>query len=144
MLLESAVLCMAINIYHEARGEFIPGQYGVAQVTMNRAKTPDRVCETVLEKDQFSWTKKLVGKKHGRAFLKSAGVPKDEHAWWLANRIAAYTINHRPPDITFGATHYHAKYVAPKWSSKLDRTKTMGRHIFYRLKDKSAVTEQKS
>ena len=144
MFLESAVLCMAINIYHEARGEMIPGQYGVAQVTLNRAKTPERICDTVLEKNQFSWTKALVTHERGRPALKRKGYPNDEHAWWLANRIASYTINHRPSDITWGATHYHATYVKPVWSTKLDRTKVMGRHVFYRLRDKSLVTGQES
>lgn len=144
MLLESAVLCMAINIYHEARGEMIPGQYGVAQVTINRAKDPERVCDTVLAKDQFSWTKGLVAYERGRPVLKKKGYPQDDHAWWLANRIASYTLNYRPADITWGATHYHATYVSPKWSSKLDRTKVVGRHVFYRVKDKSLLTGNNS
>ena len=29
------------------------------------------------------------------------------------------------------ATHYHADYVAPGWSRKLNRTGKIGRHIFY-------------
>ena len=37
MLAQGALLCLALNIYHEARGEPLKGQIAVASVTMNRA-----------------------------------------------------------------------------------------------------------
>ena len=51
--------CMTANIYHEARGESIKGQYAVAHVTMNRVhheQFPDTVCEVVFQPKQFSWS----------------------------------------------------------------------------------------
>ena len=33
---QADLMCLARNIYHEARGEPITGQYAVAEVTMNR------------------------------------------------------------------------------------------------------------
>ena len=61
--------CLAGNIYFEARGEPLAGQYAVAEVTMNRvasARFPGTVCEVVHEKrwdtsrqryvGAFSWT----------------------------------------------------------------------------------------
>lgn len=131
MILESALLCLAANIYHEARGELIPGQYAVALVTMNRAGSPEKVCKTVMAKHQFSWTTKLVARE-GKGFrLKAAGLPKDEHAWWLAKRIAQHTLNKGIGDLTNGSTHYHSTKVRPYWSKVLAKTKQIGRHIFY-------------
>lgn len=132
MILESAILCLAINIYHEARGEMIPGQYGVANVTMNRAKNDDDICRVVMQKAQFSWTRKLVTKKGGKFVLKPAGYPKDVAAWDLAWRVASHAMKNRHVDFTQGATFYHATYVSPAWRSAVTKTKRMGSHIFYK------------
>ena len=131
MILESAVLCLALNIYHEARSEMIPGQYAVAQVTMNRAGEKSNVCKTVVAKHQFSWTTKLLTKKGKRYILKEEGMPRDEHAWQLATKIATYTLKHRPADLTRGATFYHSTAVAPKWRKDMVKVARIGRHIFY-------------
>lgn len=132
MILESAVLCLALNIYHEARSEMIPGQYAVAQVTMNRAGDKSKVCETVVAKHQFSWTTKMLTKKGKRYVLKENGLPTDEHAWQLAKRIASYTLKNNPPDITRGATFYHTAAVAPHWRTSMVKVARIGRHIFYK------------
>ena len=50
MLLETALMCMATNIYHEAKHEPLVGRIAVAQVVMNRVEDkryPDTVCEVV-------------------------------------------------------------------------------------------------
>jgi spore germination cell wall hydrolase CwlJ-like protein len=134
MILESALLCMALNIYHEARGEMIPGQYAVANVTMNRAKTSENVCRVVTEKNQFSWTINLVKKQGDKFVLKPSGYPKNEQAWKLAWHIARYSMANPQYDFTHGATFYHAVYVSPKWRHSVERTKRMGAHIFYKTK----------
>ena len=55
MLISTAALCLALNVFHEARGEFIPGQYAVALVTLNRAEhDPAKVCDVVFKRHQFS------------------------------------------------------------------------------------------
>lgn len=131
MILESAVLCLALNIYHEARSEMIPGQYAVAQVTMNRAGEKSKVCDTVVAKHQFSWTTKLLTKKGKRYVLKDEGMPRDEHAWHLAKHIAGYVLKHRPTDSTRGATFYHSTAVDPKWRKDMVKVAKIGRHIFY-------------
>ena len=134
MILESAILCLAINIYHEARSEMIPGQYAVANVTMNRARDKRRVCDTVTEPKQFSWTNKLVTRQQGRVVLKREGYPKDEYAWGRALKIAKVVLKRPDIDFTNGATHYHATYVSPVWRHDLEKTKTMGFHVFYKRK----------
>jgi spore germination cell wall hydrolase CwlJ-like protein len=132
MILESAVLCLALNIYHEARSEMIPGQYAVAQVTMNRAGSQAKVCETVVAKNQFSWTNTMLTKKGKRYILKANGLPKDEHAWDLAKHIATYVLKNRPADFAKGATFYHSTAVAPHWRKHMVKVAKIGRHIFYK------------
>lgn len=133
MILESAVLCLALNIYHEARSEMIPGQYAVAHVTMNRAGDQSNICKTVTAKNQFSWTNTMLVKKGKKYALKDKGMPKDEHAWQLAQHIARYALTHRTADATLGATHYHTTKVSPAWRASMTRIKRIGSHIFYRV-----------
>lgn len=119
-MIATALMCLALNVYHESRGENFKGQYAVAQVTMNRADDdPRRVCSVVYEPKQFSWT----GKWHPK--------PKGE-AWDNAKTVAGLALNQAFPDYTNGATHFHVKSVHPTWRSKLKRTVVIGSHIFYR------------
>jgi spore germination cell wall hydrolase CwlJ-like protein len=132
MVIASALLCLSLNVYHEARSESIPGQYAVALVTMNRAKeSQSSICRTVFKSKQFSWTNgQFVQVKNGyRVSLKM--TPKDQHAWKLAKRVAQVTLSGRMLDFTKGANHYHTVAVAPKWAMKMDRTRKIGKHIFY-------------
>lgn len=53
------LLCLSLNIYHEARSESERGQLAVATVTMNRYKDkeyPNHICGVVYEPGAFSWT----------------------------------------------------------------------------------------
>lgn len=37
-MIKTALLCLALTIFHESRGEPIEGQYAVAEVVLNRAE----------------------------------------------------------------------------------------------------------
>lgn len=55
------LMCLATNIYHEARGEPEAGQFLVGFVTMNRVRDPrwpGSVCKVVYQPGQFIWTNK--------------------------------------------------------------------------------------
>jgi spore germination cell wall hydrolase CwlJ-like protein len=134
MILASALLCLTLNIYFEARDQPILGQYAVAAVTMNRAgDDPAKVCDVVTKPHQFSWTTtKLLRDRTGWR-LKPAGVPKDDFAWMIAGRIALNTLMGHKIDLTHGATYYHATYVHPGWGAKFIHALTLGDHIFYRV-----------
>lgn len=132
MIVATAALCLAVNLYHEARGEPIMGQYAVALVTLNRAGGDKaRVCQEVFKRKQFSWTNKGVTRIHGGWKLSTGLNPKEAHAWWLAQRIAATSLAGRMPDFTQGARFYHADYVKPIWRIRMLNTKNIGRHKFY-------------
>lgn len=131
-MLTTAITCLALTIFHEARGELIPGQYAVAQVTWRRAGMNEKaVCATVLAPHQFSWTKTLTRRVKGGYRLKSAGIPQDARAWSLALRIAQAVMSHRMPDITGGALFYHERSVRPWWAKRYRLVRVIGNHRFY-------------
>ena len=58
-MLSAAAMCLAINLWYEARGEGINGMFAVAEVTERRVVLPawpDSHCEVVYQPWQFSWT----------------------------------------------------------------------------------------
>lgn len=142
MILATAALCLALNIYHEARGEPLTGQHAVAQVTMNRAgRDPGKVCEVVVKPKQFSWTSGLVkGKKDAPARLTKRGEPKDKKAWFMAKQVAQVTLEGWVRDFTGGATFYHARAVHPRWSNDLRLVSVIGQHRFYARERKSQLS----
>lgn len=57
---ERAAMCLAENIYHEARGEKSSAQYVLGMLTLARVSDPDpqwpkTICGVVAQKRQFSW-----------------------------------------------------------------------------------------
>lgn len=134
-MIETAMLCLALNIYHEARGESEVGQWAVAQVTLNRARQdPARVCEVVFAPRQFSWTNTLVEAPsfEVRRVRAQRFMPKETAAWNRAKRIAKASLEGIGKDVVGDATHYHATYVAPRWASSFDVVAQIGNHVFYR------------
>ena len=127
MAIGAAVMCLALNIYFEARSEEPMGQLAVAEVTLNRVMSrryPDTVCEVVWQRKQFSWT------HDGKS-----DVPKDAKAWDMAVRAAKLAMKHRDVVIVGnGVTHYHADYVKPYWTTAYERVAKVGTHIFYKAK----------
>jgi N-acetylmuramoyl-L-alanine amidase len=121
MSIENALLCLALNVYHEARGETVEGQVAVAMVTMNRAGWDTRnVCPTVYKPRQFSWTHR------------DAQPPGETVAWRQAKTVAQRVIAGKHKDNTQGATHFHARSARPVWRHSLQRTTVIGQHVFYR------------
>ena len=130
-MINSMLMCLALNVYHEARSDNMMGQYAVAHVVMNRVQSdryPDDTCDVVYQgyekgkhKCQFSWY--CDGK---------SDTPHDPEAWAWAVLVAYDVLQSRVPDPTYGATHYHATYVKPYWADHYKQTVTLGSHIFYK------------
>lgn len=127
-MIEQALLCLALNIFHESRGELVPGQYAVAQVTMNRADNdPSKVCQVVYAPKQFSWTHQKVGKRNP--------AKVDPDAWARSKTIAQVVLEGRMPlDLSRGADHYHTTSVSPRWDRSMAKTVKLGRHVFFKGK----------
>jgi spore germination cell wall hydrolase CwlJ-like protein len=133
MLLTTAAMCLALNIYHESRGESMTGQHAVAQVTFNRAgRDPNKVCGEVFKPKQFSWANTLTSTKGAeRARRAQKFIPKDEKAWEMAKQIANVTIKGYVQDFTKGAIAYHTKAVRPYWRKEFKLVAVIGQHKFY-------------
>lgn len=135
--------CLALNIYHESRGDSFAGQAAVADVVMNRVEDdyyPDTVCEVVKQTVWVeNWKGNMVPKRHMCQFSWFCdGVsdePGDPDAWMESYMLAEEVFdvgNWR--GITEGATHYHSLQVRPKWVKDrgMEYTGTVGQHEFYR------------
>ena len=135
--LGSDIECIALNIYHEARGEPNLGKLAVGHVVMNRVSDlafPNVACEVVRQggewprnRCQFSWW------CDGRS-----DRPKNSAAWQEAINMAKRVYDGRSADPTQGALWYHADYVRPHWQRKLQRGPVIGRHVFYRRSGEAA------
>lgn len=138
----NARTCLALAIYHEARGEARSGQVAVARVILNRSRSrayPSSICGVVYQNSykknrcQFSFT-----------CDDRADLPDHPSSWAKAMRIASGMLCksgcarplRNPPGAAVSlrfhqATHYHTVNVAPSWSKKLTPLGRIGDHLFF-------------
>lgn len=125
--------CLAEAIYFEARSESEDGQAAVAQVVLNRALSglyPASVCGVVYQNRHRFKACQFSFACEGKSLRITDGS-----SWERAVRIADEVLEGRTYlSNVGGATHYHATYVRPGWSRRLERASKVGTHIFYRLK----------
>lgn len=118
-------MCLAMNIYFEARSEDLMGQMAVAEVTLNRVKDkrwPDDVCGVVWQNKQFSWTHD--GKSDKMYHHTSRRTAEGLARLYLSGEIESF--------LTDGSTHYHTVDIQPYWSGSLQKTTEIGDHVFYK------------
>ena len=139
MLLETALVCLALNTYHEAKNQSMIGQVATAQVVMNRvadSRYPNTVCEVVKQGPKYKGSDVPVRHKCQFSWFcdgKSDEPKRDSKEWFKAQDYARIVLSGRIAlDVTEGATHYHATYVRPAWAKTKTRTTRIERHIFYR------------
>ena len=117
--------CLTRNIYYEARGEQVEGQYAVANVTVNRLKSGkwgNNICSVVYAKKQFSWT------NH-----KKLSKP-DVVGWAQAQEVAVNTLNGTRVRGLDQSLFYHADYIkSPGWVDNRHYVTQIGQHKFYNL-----------
>lgn len=132
---QSELRCLAEAIYYEARSESYRGQVAVAEVVMNRTRSPhypSSICGVVYQGHtratgcQFTFTcdGSLNRRPRGRA-------------WERARNIAAQVMLGYTRPVTGRATHYHTTAVNPIWNATLVETVRVGDHIFYRFPSRS-------
>ncbi|MGC6471522.1 MAG: cell wall hydrolase [Parvibaculales bacterium] len=122
--------CLAQAMYFEARSEPLEGWQAVGDVVINRVRDkryPSSVCDVVFQgefrrhKCQFSFA---CDGRSDRAY--------NQKFWNAAYDLAGeLLVKGSNSQIAGLATHYHADYVAPKWSSYMEPITKIGRHIFY-------------
>lgn len=143
-MLAEAIMCLALNVYHEARSEEMAGQIAVSQVVMNRVESeyyPDSPCEVIYQgptRPQWDDPDKQVPVRHRCQFSwycdGKSDDPTDEEAWRQSVTVAWGVFNNQVFDQVNGALWYHADYVTPAWASEKSETARIGSHIFYNWK----------
>jgi len=138
--------CLALNVYHEARGESVAGQIAVANVTLNRVahpKYPNTLCDVVkdatafrghnlpeINQCAFSW---YCDGKPDRVYLYRKGQLNKTNAKAFVNAasVSILAIESKLPDNTHGATHYYNHHlVSPYWKHYYPVTRVIGQHTF--------------
>lgn len=115
-----ALLCLQEAIYHEARGEPEPGQFGVGETIERRVgdpRWPGSVCEVVYQPHQFEWTA-------------SPPPVTEPEAWEKAGRIAEIILE-RPTTATNCADHFAHIDMEPEWAASMVVDVEIGGHAFY-------------
>ena len=116
------LLCLAKNIYYEARGEPTRGKIAVAQVTLNRVthrtEFQSSICGVVYAKHQFSWTMAAHREPRGPA-------------WHEAQELAKAVIIGTAYLPNFKALYFHNLTVQPQWNKTKELVARIGNHIFY-------------
>ena len=130
--------CLALNAYHEARGQPVLGQLLTMLVVMNRvtdSRYPATPCEVIYEGPVVeSWRGTMIPVRDMCQF-----------SWWCDGRsdavhdIAAYVhlyelskavLAGEVKDFSEGATHYHSLDTDPGWG--FEPLGEIGDHIYYR------------
>jgi spore germination cell wall hydrolase CwlJ-like protein len=122
--------CMTQVVYFEARGETPRGQAAVAQVVLNRVRSPafpKTVCGVVYQGAngrgcQFSF-----------ACDGSMTRAREASAWRRARTISARALSGVVLADIGSATHFHTTQVSPDWGPGMLRVAQVGLHIFYRF-----------
>lgn len=121
------VLVLALNIFHEARGECLEGQVAVTNVVFNRVKSkhyPNTIIEVVYQSKQFSWTLKND---------RISEIKKEIDSWIKCQQLAfiVYT-SHKKDLISQQYLHYVNKNIVDRieWTKSFSKRKIIGQHVF--------------
>jgi spore germination cell wall hydrolase CwlJ-like protein len=121
-------ICLATNIYYEARGSSYDDQRAVALVTLNRARHwrwEGSICDVVWERYQFSWT---ITADHASRRV------RENNSWETSQLIAYEVLTGGVHDITEGATNYYnPSVVRPRWGSMAVNPLRIGAHRYMQL-----------
>lgn len=119
---QEELICLAKNIYFEARGQDRVGMLMVGHVTLNRVKSerfPKTICEVVYQPNQFSWTND-----------KTLKIDENDKYWGRSIRVANDVLN-RTWDRANGALFYYNPYkIKPTWSADLVAQSRHKDHVF--------------
>jgi spore germination cell wall hydrolase CwlJ-like protein len=141
---DAEVTCMAKNIFYEAAIESTAGKLAVAHVTLNRVDSkwfPNSVCEVVYDGPHYTGSNGKQFPVRDRCQFswycdgKGDDPREGSRLWEDSQELAKYVLLRQEelPDITDGALHYHASYIAaPRWTARKKITTKIDTHIFYR------------
>jgi spore germination cell wall hydrolase CwlJ-like protein len=127
--------CLSTAIYFEARGESVRGQVAVAQVILNRVRSPlfpQTICGVGYQGQMHP------GCQFSFACDGHTDNPRNDGQWALAQSIAKKIMAGELwlPEIGY-STYYHANYVSPDWAGSMNKIDKIGRHIFYKKRNEA-------
>ena len=133
----SAIACMAVALYFEARGEPLIGRAAVAHVIFNRViddRYPNDVCDVIQQGTLGDNTTKIKLNECQFSFFcdGKSDNPTDVQAYMEAVELSQLVFNTSFYDPTEGATHYHSVKVSPDWALQMTKVVQINDHIFYR------------
>lgn len=120
--------CLTAAVYYEARGESREGQAAVAQVVLNRVRSPafpKTVCGVVYQgaashSCQFSF-----------ACDRQVGAHHEADAWDRARVVASRALGGYVMSTVAGATHFHVVSLGALWNGSMVKVAQVGQHVFY-------------
>jgi len=131
-------MCLALNLYFEARDQPVVGQIAVGFSTMNRVadkRYPNTVCAVVKQAKYNGWDMDNPIRhmcQYSWFCDGKSDLPRDDKAMLEATILASNIYYGKVTDTSEGATHYHATYVHPYWADHMDVVFLINDHIFYR------------
>ena len=125
--------CLATAIYFEARGEPERGQIAVAQVILNRVRSPvfpQTICGVVYQGQMRK------GCQFSFACDGNSDNPRNKDQWALAQDLSKRFMSGELwlPEVGY-STFYHANYVSPRWARRMNKVDRIGAHIFYKKRN---------
>lgn len=129
--------CLAQAIYYEARSEPRIGQLAVADVVLNRVKSPvypNSICGVV-----FQGAERRTGCQFSFTCDGSTQARLNKRKWSESEELAGAILAGLRAPVSRNATHYHASYVKPHWADTLTPTATIGTHKFYKFPSRRTV-----
>lgn len=137
-LYNDSLECLALNGYHESRGETADQEVAAAAVVLNRLSVGFRgattICEVIYTPKQFSWVE-----QHG-VHIPDTENPIERRAWQRSLLIAKRMLD---PDATFidpsnGAQYYYnPSLVDWRYKHAYKQVAVLGSHRFMAEKDPS-------
>ena len=115
---DAELTCLAKIVLHEAGNQSRTGQLAVAQVVMNRVRSPrfpDTVCDVVMQRGQF--------------FNVNAYNPRRDARWRTAVAIARDALTGASAPVIADALFFNGATARPVGHSRVGR---IGDHAFYR------------
>lgn len=144
------VVCLALNIYNEARGSSVKDRIASSYVVFNRyeddeypltlAKNERNLCNIIFDRWQFCWTNN-----------DKVQLPREKGAWEDAQKLALNLYSnpkHRVLAKKFALQHYVVTPLVtqtgrPKWIDNRTMTVQIGKHSYMSLKKGINVEQQK-
>lgn len=133
--MDTILICLALTVFQEARGEPVAGQRAVATVVLNRARIRNMSeCDVVLEKGQFSWKPSTyinaTRKGHKKEYRIARNMlPLQAKGWKSSLDAAQYALGNE--DTLLGIEFFHSIHAKPQWNRRFVRVFRIGRHVFY-------------